>query len=41
MGWRYSPQGENLEFNSLLATTENVPQDHVVAFPGSSIPLAN
>jgi histidinol-phosphate aminotransferase len=41
MGWRYSPQGENLEFNSLLASTENVPQDHVVAFPGSSIPLAN
>ncbi|HEX3746577.1 MAG TPA: aminotransferase class I/II-fold pyridoxal phosphate-dependent enzyme [Bryobacteraceae bacterium] len=41
MGWRYSPQGENMEFNSLLATTENVPQDHVVAFPGSSIPLAN
>jgi histidinol-phosphate aminotransferase len=41
MGWRYSPQGENQEFNSLLASTENVPQDHVVAFPGSSIPLAN
>ena len=41
MGWRYSPQGENMEFNSLLASTENVPQDHVVAFPGSSIPLAN
>ena len=41
MGWRYSPQGDNLEFNSLLATTENVPQDHVMAFPGSSIPLAN
>ena len=41
MGWRYSPHGENLEFNSLLASTENVPQDHVVAFPGSSIPLAN
>ena len=41
MGWRYSPQGDNLEFNSLLASTENVPQDHVIAFPGSSIPLAN
>src|SRR5580658_7077194 len=41
LGWRYSPQGANLEFNSLLASTENVPQDHVVAFPGSSIPLAN
>jgi histidinol-phosphate/aromatic aminotransferase/cobyric acid decarboxylase-like protein len=41
MGWRYSPQGENMDFNSLLATTENVPPDHVIAFPGSSIPLAN
>lgn len=41
LGWRYSPQGENLEFGSLLASTENVPQDHVIAFPGSSIPLAN
>ncbi len=41
LGWRYSPQGDNLEFNALLASTENVPQDHVIAFPGSSIPLAN
>jgi histidinol-phosphate/aromatic aminotransferase/cobyric acid decarboxylase-like protein len=41
MGWRYSPQGENMEFNSLLASTADVPQDHVIAFPGSSIPLAN
>ena len=41
MGWRYRPQGDNLEFDSLLASTENVPQDHVIAFPGSSIPLAN
>ena len=41
LGWRYSPQGDNLEFNSLLASTENVPQDHVNAYPGSSIPLAN
>ena len=41
LGWRYSPQGDNLEFNSLLASTENVAQDHVTAYPGSSIPLAN
>ncbi len=41
LGWRYSPQGANLEFNSLLASTENVSQDHVTAYPGSSIPLAN
>ncbi len=41
LGWRYSPQGENLEFQSLLASTESVPQDHVTGYPGSSIPLAN
>jgi histidinol-phosphate/aromatic aminotransferase/cobyric acid decarboxylase-like protein len=41
LGWRYSPQGENNEFASLLASSEGVPQDHVVGFPGSSIPLAN
>ena len=41
MGWRYGPQGDNLDFNALLASTENVPQDHVTAYPGSSIPLAN
>ena len=41
MGWRYGPQGDNLDFNSLLASTENVPMDHVTAYPGSSIPLAN
>jgi histidinol-phosphate/aromatic aminotransferase/cobyric acid decarboxylase-like protein len=41
MGWRYGPQGDNLDFNSLLASTENVPVDHVTAYPGSSIPLAN
>ena len=41
MGWRYAPQGDNLEFASLLASTENVPQDHVTPYPGSSIPLAN
>src|ERR1035438_4246911 len=41
MGWRYSPQGDNLEFNSLLASTENVSQNYVTAYPGSSIPLAN
>jgi histidinol-phosphate aminotransferase len=41
MGWRYGPQGDNQDFNALLASTENVPQDHVTAYPGSSIPLAN
>jgi histidinol-phosphate aminotransferase len=41
MGWRYTPQGDNLEFMNLLASTENVPADHVLGYPGSSIPLAN
>ncbi len=41
MGWRYSPGGDSSEFGSLLASTEGVPQDHVIGFPGSSIPLAN
>jgi len=41
LGWRYNPQGENLDFQSELAKSENVTSDHVVAYPGSSIPLAN
>ena len=41
LGWRYAPQGENLEFNALLASTENVKPGYVNGYPGSSIPLAN
>ena len=41
MGWRYGPQGDNQDFMGLLASTENVPQNYVTAYPGSSIPLAN
>jgi histidinol-phosphate/aromatic aminotransferase/cobyric acid decarboxylase-like protein len=41
LGWRYAPQGDNLEFTALLASTENVKPDYVNAYPGSSIPLAN
>jgi histidinol-phosphate aminotransferase len=41
LGWRYSPQGDNLDFDTLLHTTENVKQDYVNGYPGSSIPLAN
>jgi histidinol-phosphate/aromatic aminotransferase/cobyric acid decarboxylase-like protein len=41
LGWRYRPQGENLEFESLLHTTEDVKQGYVNAYPGSSQPLAN
>jgi len=41
LGWRYNPQGENLEFESLLQSTENVKPGYVDGYPGSSIPLAN
>ena len=41
MGWRYGPQGDNLEFQGLLESTENVKPGYVTAYPGSSIPLAN
>jgi histidinol-phosphate aminotransferase len=41
LSWRYNPQGENLEFDSLLVSTENVKPGYVNAYPGSSIPLAN
>jgi histidinol-phosphate aminotransferase len=34
LGWRYRPQGENLEFEKLLASVENVPQDHVNGYAG-------
>ncbi len=40
LGWRYSPQGENLEFNDLLHKVENVKQGYVNGYPGSSQPLA-
>ena len=41
LAWRYGPQGDNTEFEALLASTENVPQDHVLSYPGSGTPLAN
>ena len=41
LGWRYNPQGENLEFDALLASTENVKPEYVNGYPGSSTPLAN
>jgi histidinol-phosphate aminotransferase len=41
LGWRYNPQGENLEFEALLQSTENVKPGYVDGYPGSSIPLAN
>jgi histidinol-phosphate/aromatic aminotransferase/cobyric acid decarboxylase-like protein len=41
LGWRYDPQGENLEFMGLLQSTENVKPGYVDGYPGSSVPLAN
>jgi histidinol-phosphate/aromatic aminotransferase/cobyric acid decarboxylase-like protein len=40
-GWRYGPQGENLNFVSELHKSENMKQGYAVGYPGSSIPLAN
>jgi histidinol-phosphate aminotransferase len=40
LGWRYDPQGENMEFQGLLETTENVKSGFVNGYPGSSVPLA-
>jgi histidinol-phosphate aminotransferase len=41
LGWRYNPQGENLEFEGLLQSVDNVKPGYVEGYPGSSIPLAN
>jgi histidinol-phosphate/aromatic aminotransferase/cobyric acid decarboxylase-like protein len=41
LAWRYGPQGDNQDFNALLASTEDVPLDHVTPYPGSGTPLAN
>ena len=41
LGWRYQPQGDNLDFEALLLSTENVKSGYVNGYPGSSIPLAN
>jgi len=41
LAWRYTPQGENLQFEKLLASSEGVKPDYVTAYPGSGTPLAN
>jgi len=41
LGWRYSPQGENLDFQAELLKSENMKAGYAIAYPGSSIPLAN
>jgi histidinol-phosphate aminotransferase len=38
-GWRYSPTNEQGEFVRAISETEEVPQDHIAAFAGSSDPL--
>ncbi|MDE3196307.1 MAG: aminotransferase class I/II-fold pyridoxal phosphate-dependent enzyme, partial [Acidobacteriota bacterium] len=40
LGWRYHPQGANIEFDALLHRVENVKQGYVIGYPGSSQPLA-
>jgi len=37
--WRYSPVGDDQDFNKTVAGIEDVPEDHIAAFAGSSDPL--
>src|SRR4051794_1680594 len=39
LAWRYGPQGENNDLQSLLESTENVKPGYVLAYPGSGTPL--
>ena len=41
LAWRYGPQGDNNDFESLLASTEGVKPGYVASYPGSGTPLAN
>ena len=41
LAWRYGPQGENNDLQSLLESTENVKPGYALAYPGSGTPLAN
>src|SRR5260370_29697766 len=41
LAWRYGPQGDNNDLQSLLESTEGVKPGYVVAYPGSGTPLAN
>ena len=38
-GWRYAPGNEHGEFIKAIADTEDVPEDHVAPYAGSSDPL--
>ena len=39
LAWRYSPVGQDQDFTKTVAGIEDVPEDHIVAFAGSSDPL--
>src|SRR5277367_4887396 len=41
LAWRYGPQGDNNDLQSMLETSESVKPGYVVAYPGSGTPLAN
>jgi len=41
LAWRYGPQGDNQDFEAVLAKSEDLSQDHVLTYPGSGTPLAN
>jgi len=39
LAWRYSPVGDHQDFTKTVAGIEDVPEDHIAAFAGSSDPL--
>jgi histidinol-phosphate/aromatic aminotransferase/cobyric acid decarboxylase-like protein len=39
LAWRYSPIGPHQDFSKTVAGIEDVPEDHIAAFAGSSDPL--
>src|SRR5271169_3746589 len=39
LAWRYSPIGPDQDFAKTVAGVEDVPEDHIAAFAGSSDPL--
>jgi histidinol-phosphate aminotransferase len=39
LAWRYSPIGDDQDFAKTVAGIEDVPEDHIAAFAGSSDPL--
>lgn len=39
LAWRYSPVGQDQDFTKTVAGIEDVPEDHIAAFAGSSDPL--